>query len=52
LRGEINVELPTGQKILVPATSPTSLSGWIEVSRQSEHWRHGVWITEVIEVFV
>ena len=52
LREEINVSLPSGEKVVIPATTPTTLDGWIEVARQSEHWRHGIWVTELIEVYV
>jgi len=46
------VELDFATSTLLPATTPTDLTGWIEVARQSEHWRHGIWVTEVIEVYV
>ena len=52
LREQIDISLPSGQAIRIPATTPTSLSGWVAVSRQSEHWKHGIWVTELIEVFV
>jgi len=52
LREEINVSLPSGEKVVIPATTPTTLDGWIEVARQSEHWRHGIWVTELIEVYI
>ena len=52
LRKQLGVSLPSGESVNIPATVPTSLSGWVEVSRQSEHWRHGIWVTESIEVFV
>jgi hypothetical protein len=44
--------LPTGESVIIPATNPTTLEGWTEVARQSEHWRHGIWVTESIEVYV
>lgn len=46
------VALPTGEIITIPATQPTKLEGWVEVARQSEHWRNGVWVTETTEVYV
>ena len=52
LRNEITVSLPSGETVVIPATTPTTLDGWIEVARQSEHWRHGIWVTEVVEVYI
>ena len=52
LREEITVSLPSGETVTIPATTPTTLTGWVEVARQSEHWRHGIWVTEVIQVYV
>ena len=42
------------QNFTVPATEPASLpfGDWLEVSRQSEHWKLGIWITEIVEVYL
>jgi hypothetical protein len=53
LHPELIVALPDGGEIVIPPTTPTGIpSGWLEVSRQSEHWANGVWVTEVVEVLV
>jgi hypothetical protein len=52
LRGNIQVTLPSGHAATIPATTPSNLSGWVEVSRQSEHWKSNIWVTESVEVFV
>lgn len=40
--------------IVIPATSPTNLpwGSYIEVKRVSEHWRQGIWLTEITEVLL
>jgi hypothetical protein len=38
--------------VSIPATSPSTLpfGNWYEVTRNSEHWRMGIWVTEIVEV--
>jgi hypothetical protein len=52
LRGSLSVSLPDGGSFNIPATTPSNLpwGGWLEVSRQSEHWKLGIWVTEITEV--
>lgn len=53
LHDEINITLPDGQLIHIPATIPSILpEGWFEVSRQAEHWKYGIWVNEIIEVYI
>jgi hypothetical protein len=54
LRSAINVALPSGEAFTIPATRQTDLNwgNYIEVARQSEHWKQGIWITEIIEVYL
>lgn len=54
LRSEINVSLPSGETFVIPATRQTDLNwgSYVEVARQSEHWKQGIWITEIIEVYL
>jgi hypothetical protein len=52
LRADISVNLPDGGSFTIPATTPPDLpwGGWLEVSRQSEHWKLGIWVTEITEI--
>jgi hypothetical protein len=53
LHDAIEIILPDNQTISVPATiPPTLVEGWFEVSRQAEHWKYGIWVTEIIEVYI
>ena len=40
--------------VSIPATSPTNLpyNSWYELGRTSEHWSYGVWVTELVEVWL
>lgn len=54
LRDDIDVTLPSGEMFTIAATRQTDL-GWgeyVEVARQSEHWKQGIWITEITEVYL
>jgi hypothetical protein len=50
----LTIALPNGNILSIPATTPPALpwNNWLEVSRQSEHWKYGIWVTEIIEVFI
>jgi hypothetical protein len=54
LRSDINVTLPSGEDFVIPATRQTDLNwgNYIEVARQSEHWKQGIWITEITEIYL
>jgi len=54
IRNNIDVSLPTGETFTIPATRQTDLDwgSYVEVSRQSEHWKQGIWITEISEVYL
>jgi hypothetical protein len=54
LRNNIDVTLPSGEAFQIPATIQTDLNwgSYVEVARQSEHWKQGIWITEIIEVYL
>lgn len=53
LHGALPIALPNGQSVTIPATVPPTLAqGWFEVSRQAEHWKYGIWVTEIIEVYI
>ncbi len=54
LRSNIDVTLPSGESFTIPATRQTDLNWgeYLEVARQSEHWKQGIWITEVTEVYL
>lgn len=54
LRRDIGVTLPSGDTFNIPATRQTDLNwgSYVEVARQSEHWKQGIWITEITEVYL
>jgi hypothetical protein len=54
LRDNINVTLPSGESFTISATRQKDLDwgSYVEVSRQSEHWKQGIWITEITEVYL
>jgi hypothetical protein len=54
LRAALACSLPGGGILNIPATQPSTLpfGGWLEVARQSEHWKYGIWVTEIVEVFI
>lgn len=53
LRSNLLVTSAAGN-FFVPATVPATLpfGDWLEVSRQSEHWKLGIWVTEIVEVYL
>ena len=53
LRGTLAITSGAGN-FTIPATTPATLpfGNWLEVSRQSEHWKLGIWITEIVEVYL
>jgi hypothetical protein len=54
LRAQLTIALPNGSTLTIPATTPASLpsNDYLEVSRNSEHWRNGIWVTEIVEVYI
>jgi hypothetical protein len=48
------VSLPSGGTFTIPATPVHDLpwGEYVETSRQSEHWKQGIWVTEIIEVLL
>jgi hypothetical protein len=54
LRSSIDVTLPSGESFTIPATRQTDLNWgeYLEVARQSEHWKQGIWITEITEIYL
>jgi hypothetical protein len=40
--------------LTIPATSPSDLpwNSWYEISRTSDYWKMGVWVTEKVEVYL
>lgn len=58
LRGEINITHSLGENgdvtINIPATNVSNLpyNSWYELGRTADYWKYGVWVTELVEVYL